>query len=98
LSSVPKAGLSNNSLGAPMYLVRPTVRYPSESRTAGEQGVVVLRITVNEKGRPIAVRVSVSSGFTRLDRAAIEGGWRCRVDKAFEGAEFEAPLRFSLKD
>jgi DNA repair protein RecN (Recombination protein N) len=32
------------------------------------------------------------------DRAAVEGGWRCRVSNAFEGAQFEAPLRFSLKD
>ena len=87
-----------NTLGKPVYLLRPVLSYPAESRAAGEQGVVVLRITVNAGGRPVAVRVGVSSGFSRLDRAAVEGGWRCRVSNAFEGAQFEAPLRFSLKD
>lgn len=85
-------------LGKPLYLVRPQVNYPSESRAAGEQGVVLLRITVNAGGRPTAVNVANSSDFSRLDRAAVEGGWRCRVSNAFEGAQFEAPLRFSLRD
>ena len=87
-----------NTLGKPVYLLRPLLSYPAESRASGEQGVVVLRITVNAAGRPVAVKVGVSSGFSRLGRAAVEGGWRCRVSNAFEGAQFEAPLRFSLKD
>jgi len=91
-------GVASNTLGKPVYLLRPVVNYPAESRASGEQGVVVLRITVNAGGRPVAVSVGVSSGSSRLDRAAVEGGWRCRVSNAFEGAQFEAPLRFSLKD
>ena len=86
------------SLLAPAYVSRPTVKYPSESRAAREEGVVVLRITVNDSGRPVSVEVARSSGFVRLDRAAVEGGWRCRIANALEGARFEAPLRFSLKD
>jgi protein TonB len=82
----------------PLYLVKPQIRYPSESRSANEQGIVVLRITVNANGRPTAVQVAASSGFARLDRAAVEGGWRCRISNATEGAQFEAPLRFSLKE
>jgi len=89
---------SGRVLGKPLYLVRPLVNYPAESRAAGEQGVVLLRITVNANGRPSAVSVAGSSGFPRLDRAAVEGGWRCKVSNAFEGAQFEAPLRFSLQD
>ena len=91
-------GNAANTLGKPVYLLRPVVNYPAESRASGEQGVVVLRITVNAGGRPVAVSVGVSSGSSRLDRAAVEGGWRCRVSNAFDGAQFEAPLRFSLKD
>ena len=90
--------VSGKVLGKPLYLVRPQVNYPSESRAAGEQGVVLLRITVNASGRPTSVTVANSSGFSRLDRAAVEGGWRCRVSNAFEGAQFEAPLRFGLLD
>ena len=89
---------SGKLLGKPLYLVRPQVNYPAESRAAGEQGVVLLRITVNANGRPSAVSVAGSSGFPRLDKAAVEGGWRCKVSNAFEGAQFEAPLRFSLQD
>jgi len=89
---------SGKVLGKPLYLVRPQVNYPAESRAAGEQGVVLLRITVNANGRPSAVSVAGSSGFPRLDKAAVEGGWRCKVSNAFDGAQFEAPLRFSLQD
>lgn len=84
--------------GKPAFLVRPSAAYPAESRTAGEQGVVILRITVNGEGRPTAVTVSRSSGFPRLDRAAVEGGWRCRVSNAVPGAQFDAPVRFNLRD
>lgn len=84
------------ALVKPVYSVQPTVRYPSESRAANEQGTVILRITINADGRPVNVAVAKSSGFNRLDRAAVEGGWRCRVQNAQAGAQFEAPLRFSL--
>ncbi len=89
---------ATKSLGKPQYLVRPAIQYPAKSREAGEEGIVVLRITVNAKGRPTAVVVANSCGFPRLDSAALEGGWRCSVGNAFEGAQFDAPLRFSLKN
>ncbi len=82
--------------GKPAFVARPTAAYPPESRAASEQGVVILRITVNAEGRPTAVQVARSSGFPRLDRAAVEGGWRARVSNAVAGAQFEAPVRFSL--
>jgi protein TonB len=81
-----------------MYKIPPVVKYPPESRAAGEQGTVVLRIRANAEGKPVEVTVLTSSGFSRLDRAAIEGGWRSRIENSFEGAQFEAPLRFSLKN
>lgn len=84
--------------GRPAYLVRPGASYPAESRAAGEQGVVVLRVTVDAGGRPIAVRVGKSSGHPRLDRAAVEGAWRCRISNASEGAQFDAPIRFDLRN
>ena len=82
----------------PVYKVPPNIRYPAESRAAGEQGTVLLRITVNADGKPIAVSIITSSGHNRLDRAAIEGGWRCRISNSSDGAQFEAPLRFSLRE
>ena len=85
-------------MGKPVYVVRPSPAYPAESRAAGEQGLVVLHIVVDARGRPTAVRVARSSGFPRLDRAAVEGGWRCRVNNAPEGGQFDAPVRFNLRD
>ena len=67
------------------------------ARAAGE-GVVILRLTVDGSGRPIAVSVAKSSGYRRLDRAATEAGWRCRVRDAAPGSHLDAPVRFNLRD
>jgi protein TonB len=80
------------------YVVRPIASYPPESRTAGEQGVVTLRLTVDGNGRPTAVSIVKSSGFPRLDRAAVEAGWRSRVRDAAAGSHLDAPVRFNLSD
>lgn len=82
--------------GKPVYTTPPQIRYPPESKAQSEQGTVILRITVNAAGRPTAVTVARSSGFQRLDRAAVEGGWRCRISNGIDGAHFEAPMRFEL--
>lgn len=46
--------------------------YPPTSRRMGEEGTVRLRVLVDEKGRPRDVTVATSSGFARLDKAAID--------------------------
>jgi protein TonB len=45
--------------------------YPPASRRAGEEGQVHLRVLVDESGRPIEVKILRSSGFDRLDEAAV---------------------------
>lgn len=54
------------------YLQPPVPRYPKESRRTGEEGLVVLRVLIDEKGRPARIEVEQSSGFARLDNAARE--------------------------
>ena len=44
--------------------------YPKESQRQREHGTVLLRVLVDELGRPAQVQVEHSSGFTRLDAAA----------------------------
>lgn len=53
--------------------------YPVLSRRLGESGKVVLRVELDTDGRVDSARVSTSSGFKRLDEAALSavGGWRC---------------------
>ncbi|HET9472767.1 MAG TPA: energy transducer TonB [Steroidobacteraceae bacterium] len=44
--------------------------YPKESQRKREHGTVVLRVLVDEHGRPAQIQIERSSGFDRLDTAA----------------------------
>jgi protein TonB len=46
--------------------------YPAGSRRDGEEGTGLFRVLVDERGRPLDVEVLKSSGFPRLDQAAME--------------------------
>jgi len=53
--------------------------YPPSSRRAGETGTVILEVYVLENGRAGDVRVKQSSGFPKLDEAAVrevKRSWR----------------------
>ena len=53
--------------------------YPSLSRRLGEEGKRVLRVELDEVGRISAAHIINSSGFKRLDEAAVAAvkTWRC---------------------
>ncbi len=51
---------------------RPSPTYPRLSERRGEQGRVVLRVLISPEGRVAQVKVQQSSGYDRLDEAAIE--------------------------
>lgn len=54
--------------------------YPPASRRLGEEGMVVLRVELDEEGRVAMAHVHSSCGFRRLDEAALAAvkGWRCQ--------------------
>jgi protein TonB len=54
--------------------------YPSRSRRNGEEGTVLLRVELTEAGDIGAARIQTSSGFSRLDEAALAAvrTWRCQ--------------------
>lgn len=84
------------------YLTNPAPQYPSLSRRAGEEGKVVLRVMVEISGLPSQVIVSTSSGFERLDRAAVASvsRWKfapARRDQKPVPAWVLVPVVFSLK-
>jgi periplasmic protein TonB len=56
---------------AVQYLQAPVLVYPRQSRRHGEQGRVVVRVFINEDGVPSAVVLHQSSGYPRLDEAAV---------------------------
>ncbi len=66
------------SPSAVQYLVAPRPEYPRASRRLGESGRVVLRVFIDEAGLPRTVQVQQSSGFERLDEAAIQAAHKAR--------------------
>lgn len=54
--------------------------YPAISRRMGEEGKLVLRVELDERGRVDDAHVVDSSGYARLDKAALEAvkNWQCR--------------------
>jgi len=83
------------------YLKEPTLNFPLLSKRAKEQGTVVLRITVDVNGRLKEAWVQKSSGFERLDQAALKDIHSARFAPQMEdGKPVEwqtlAPLAYDL--
>jgi protein TonB len=68
----------NIPASAIQYLEPPAPEYPRVSRRLGEAGLVVVRVYVDEAGLPRSVQLAQSSGFARLDEAALTGVQRAR--------------------
>jgi protein TonB len=83
------------------YLSNPVPRYPPVSRRLREEGTVMLRVRVTADGEAADVRLEHTSGFPRLDTAAISAVKRWRFVPARRGKEVvEAwvlvPIEFEL--
>ena len=81
----------------------PAPRYPWISRQRGEQGRVIVTVTVSAKGHPREVGIKRSSGYRRLDEAAVAAvrKWRFvpakRRGRAVAGRA-QVPVTFRLTD
>lgn len=83
------------------YLVPPAPAYPLLSRRLHETGTVLLQVLVDADGRPSQVQLLRSSGFERLDLAAVDAMRRARfkpyIDKGVAQAVWApAPIVFEL--
>lgn len=83
------------------YLNNPAPAYPRMSRRMGEQGTVLLRVFINTEGRAEKAEIRTSSGYSRLDEAALETvkRWRYLPGKRAgvpEAMWFNVPIRFVL--
>jgi protein TonB len=63
----------------------PSPVYPMESRRRHEQGTVRLRVVITPEGRVKDVTVASSSGFERLDKAALDAVRHWRFTPQMQG-------------
>src|SRR5262249_13727678 len=77
-ASAPKPGLDSTTLLAtvgvrahPAYRKTPEPIYPLAARRRGQQGTVLLSVTVTAQGRAAFVRIKQTSGVPSLDEAAV---------------------------
>ncbi len=75
--------------------------YPAMSKRLGEEGTVILLLTVSEEGRVTDAKVQTTSGFDRLDEAAAKEAvraWRF-LPGTIDGkvAAMQMPLKVTFK-
>ena len=83
------------------YLNNPAPTYPVFSRRNREQGTVLLNVRVSAQGQAEQVQLKRSSGFSRLDEAALAAvqQWRfvpARRGEAMVAASVVVPITFRL--
>lgn len=77
--------------------------YPPQSKRLGEEGAVILRLYILEDGRVGDAQVATSSGFPRLDEAALKQAKRAwRFQPGTEGGKpvamwFDFRVKFQIK-
>lgn len=84
------------------YLDNPSPSYPRLSKRLGEQGTVIVRVLISVDGRAELAELRRSSGFERLDQAALETvrRWRYvpgRVNGQPAALWFQVPIHFVLE-
>lgn len=82
----PLAGSASGEMSSLKVTRRIDPVYPPASRRMDEQGSVRLRVMVDERGRPQEVQVAQSSGFPRLDEAAVSAVKRWVFAPAVQGS------------
>lgn len=89
------------SMSEVAYLEPPAPHYPPESKRAREEGLVILKVLIDELGHASSVHVYRSSGHPRLDEAACNAVQRALFKPYLDGGIARAaiamvPVEFSL--
>ena len=90
------------SVNKPDYLRNPPPPYPASAKRKGQQGLVLLTVYVNDRGSVDRVKLSRSSGYSALDRVAMDcvKKWKFRAAKVGSlrvKSKVTVPVRFRLK-
>lgn len=83
------------------YIQAPKPEYPAVAKRMGEEGQVILRVLVNEKGRSERVEIQKTSGSPRLDEAGRQSVQRALFKPYIENGKPMAvyaivPIKFQL--
>ena len=84
------------------YLQNPTPAYPATSRRLGEQGRTIVRVQIGADGSAQRAEIRSSSGFARLDQAALQTVMKWRYVPGKRGGVpeamwFNVPINFVLE-
>lgn len=84
-------------------LKNPAPPYPYAAIRQGQEGVVILAVSIDKAGRPLRVDVTQSSGFLLLDQSALRTVRRWTFDPAHIGflpvqSSILVPIRFVLDE
>lgn len=85
------------------YASNPPPEYPRRARMRNQQGKVVLLVSVSSAGRVNDIEVVNSSGFSALDRSALDTVQKWRFVPAMRNgtginSKVKVPIEFVLKD
>ena len=75
----PAPRLIEVTQGQTSYVREPRVSYPTMSRKLGETGTVVIAVYFNAEGFPKRAEIAKSSGYERLDQAALAAALASQV-------------------
>lgn len=80
---------------------KPMLTYPLRAKKRGYEGVTLLQIELNKQGHIAKLTVLKSSGFTELDKAALNNVAQWQFHPVVKNnhpikARFSVPIRFSL--
>jgi protein TonB len=97
-----ESAASGTTTATPDYLRNPPPPYPRESRLSGEHGTVLLAVSLSSDGSVQSLAIKESSGFSRLDTAALQAvkSWKFRPAKLAGvsiSSSIYVPVKFVLR-
>lgn len=102
--STPGPAVDAAPVAASLAYRAAPLRFPTRALQQRMHGTVLLRVLVDETGKPIEVTVEHGSGYLLLDRSAVEqvlAGWRFQpamVDGHATRALARVPVTFDLRE
>jgi periplasmic protein TonB len=86
----------------PEYSQNPPISYPKRARRRGYEGTVLLEVLVNKNGKVADLRILASSGYSILDRSAVNSVKTWSFVPAKKGYDtidmwVQVPVRFKLE-